>query len=383
MPAMSAPAFPRILIADDQPDVLDALRLLLNQEGFVTEAVTSPLAVLPPLERGDIDLLLMDLNYTRDTTSGREGLDLLALIQAVDRDVPIVAMTGWSTVELAVEAMRRGVRHFVQKPWDNDALLAIIRREVAEGHARRRQTREDARELHEAQVIQRALLPARLPRLDGWQLAGRWQPADGVAGDGFDARLLGPSTLALSIADVVGKGIPAALLMSNLQATVRAFADEQLEPAELCARINRVFAGNIPEHKFITFFFGLLDAASGRFIYCNAGHNAPVVVRADGAIERLTTGGMVLGIDRAASYTTGLVQLDPGDRVILFTDGVTEVWNGDEEEFGEERLLELLVQHRTAGAAELEARIFEAVAAFSADRWTDDRTLVVLTREQA
>lgn len=372
---------PRILIADDQPDVLDALRLLLNQEGFVTEAVTSPLAVLGPLGRGDVDLLLMDLNYTRDTTSGREGLDLLARIQAVDREVPIVAMTGWSTVDIAVEAMRRGVRHFVQKPWDNDSLLAIIRREIADGHARRRQTREDARELQEAQIIQRALLPTRLPHVDGWQLAGRWQPADGVAGDGFDARLLGSSALALSIADVVGKGVPAALLMSNLQATVRAFADESLTPDALCARINRVFAGNIPEHKFITFFFGLLDAATGRFTYCNAGHNPPVLVRADGAVERLTVGGMVLGVERSAVYVGGAVQIDPGDRLILFTDGLTEVWNGDDEEFGDERLMALLVRERAASAAEIEARIFDAVSVFSAERWTDDRTLVVLARD--
>jgi sigma-B regulation protein RsbU (phosphoserine phosphatase) len=376
---------PRILIADDQADVLDALRLLLNQEGFVTETVTSPLSVLGPLERGDVDLLLMDLNYTRDTTSGREGLDLLARIQAVDREVPIVAMTGWSTVELAVEAMRRGVRHFVQKPWDNDALLAIVRREIADGQQRRRQSRDEQRELQEAQIIQRSLLPARLPRLDGWELAGRWQPAEGVAGDGFDALLLGPAgaSLALSIADVVGKGVPAALLMSSLQATVRAFAGEETGPADLCARLNRVFAGNIPDGKFITFFYGLLDAASGRFTYCNAGHNAPVLLRADGTCERLTTGGMVLGVDRAAAYAGETVQLDRGDRLVLFTDGLTEAWSRDEEEFGEERLLALLVEHRAATATELQARVFDAVGLFSSENlWTDDRTMVVLARDR-
>jgi sigma-B regulation protein RsbU (phosphoserine phosphatase) len=376
---------PRILIVDDQADVLDALRLLLNQEGFVTETVTSPLLVLAPLERGDVDLLLMDLNYTRDTTSGREGLDLLARIQAVDREVPIVAMTGWSTVELAVEAMRRGVRHFVQKPWDNDALLAIVRREIADGRLRRRQTREEQRELQEAQIIQRSLLPARLPRLEGWELAGRWQPAEGVAGDGFDALLLGASasSLALSIADVVGKGVPAALLMSSLQATVRAFAGEEAGPADLCARLNRVFAGNIPDDKFITFFYGLLDAASGRFAYCNAGHNAPVLVRADGRLERLTTGGMVLGVDRDAAYAGASVQLDRGDRLVLFTDGLTEAWSRDDEEFGEERLLALLVEHRAATATDLQARVFDAVGLFSSENhWTDDRTMVVLARDR-
>jgi len=120
-------AAPRILIADDQPDVLAALRLLLKGEGFEVQTVNSPAHVLAALEERDFDAALIDLNYTRDTTSGQEGLDLLARVQRLDSALPVVVMTAWSSVELAVEAMRRGARDFIQKPWDNARLLTILR----------------------------------------------------------------------------------------------------------------------------------------------------------------------------------------------------------------------------------------------------------------
>jgi DNA-binding NtrC family response regulator len=128
----------RILVADDQPDVLEALRLLLKAEGFELETASSPAGVLAALEKGDFDLVLMDLNYTRDTTSGKEGLDLLAQLQSLDASVPVVVMTAWGSVEGAVEAMRRGARDYVSKPWDNERLLATLRTQVELGRALRR-----------------------------------------------------------------------------------------------------------------------------------------------------------------------------------------------------------------------------------------------------
>ena len=134
----------RILIADDQTDVLEALRLLLKAEGFQIEAVTSPSAVTNALESREYDVLLMDLNYTRDTTSGQEGLDLLARIQSIDAMLPIIVMTAWGSVEVAVEAMRRGARDFVQKPWDNARLLSIIKTQIALSEALRKGQRLEA-----------------------------------------------------------------------------------------------------------------------------------------------------------------------------------------------------------------------------------------------
>jgi DNA-binding NtrC family response regulator len=142
---MSAPMpQPRILLADDQPDVLEALRLLLKPEGFLTHAVESPAAVLQAVERHEYDAVLIDLNYTRDTTSGREGLDLLARLREIDESLPVVVMTAWGSVGVAVEAMRRGARDFVEKPWDNERLLAIVRTQTELGRALRRADRLEA-----------------------------------------------------------------------------------------------------------------------------------------------------------------------------------------------------------------------------------------------
>jgi DNA-binding NtrC family response regulator len=140
----TANSVPRVLIADDQPDVLESLRLLLKGEGFQTESVNSPDAILNALEVRDFDAVLMDLNYARDTTSGQEGLDLLAKIQQTDSTLPVVVMTAWGSIELAVEAMRRGARDFIQKPWDNPRLLSIVRTQVELGQALRHGQRLEA-----------------------------------------------------------------------------------------------------------------------------------------------------------------------------------------------------------------------------------------------
>src|SRR5689334_8808231 len=139
------PNAPRILLADDQQDVLEALRLLLKSEGFLTEAVNSPADVLStlsdPRQRG-FDLMLLDLNYTRDTTSGAEGLELIERVRKLDDTLPVVVMTAWGSIELAVEAMREGSCDFIQKPWDNDRLLDVLRAQLERGRKMRRERQE-------------------------------------------------------------------------------------------------------------------------------------------------------------------------------------------------------------------------------------------------
>jgi sigma-B regulation protein RsbU (phosphoserine phosphatase) len=372
---------PRVLIADDQPDLLDALWLLLKGEGIAMEAVTSPEAVLAAVETGAFDLLLMDLNYTGDTTSGREGLDLLARVQARDRLLPVIVMTGWGSVDLAVEAMRRGVRDFVQKPWDNDQLVSTLRSEIEKGRARRQRDAHERRELEEALRIQRKLLPASLPQIDGCEIAASWQPASGVGGDCFDVIGFGRSRLALSIADVVGKGIPAALLMSNLQAAVRAFATDAAQPGELCQQVNRILRGNIAEGRFISFFYCTFDNELGVLTFANAGHYPPILIRGDGSVERLVPGGPVMGVFADPAYEQGRVPIGSGDRLLLFTDGITEARNSDDAEFGEERLIELAIENRACSAPALQARLADAVATFAGGAFQDDATLIVLAAE--
>lgn len=371
-------AQPRVLIADDQPDLLDALRLLLKGGGMLMEAVTSPQAAVAALRTGTFDLLLMDLNYTADTTSGAEGIDLLSHVREIDASLPVIVMTGWGSVDLAVEAMRRGVRDFVQKPWENQELLSKLRTEIEEGRARRRCRAQELREMDEALRIQRHLLPAAMPIVEGWELASSWQPAAGVGGDCYDAITFTPARLGLSIADVVGKGIPAALLMSNLQATVRSFATEAAPPGALCELVNRILCGHVPDGRFISFFYCVLDAERGSLTYANAGHFAPMLIRSDGTIERLDAGGPVLGVLADATYRDERVEVAAGDRLVLFTDGITEARNRADEEFGEERLAALAVEHRACGAGALQRMLAEAVAAFTGGAVQDDATLIVL-----
>ncbi|MGE0882867.1 MAG: sigma-54-dependent transcriptional regulator [Blastocatellales bacterium] len=169
---------PKILIADDQPDVLEALRLLLKSEGFQTETATSPAQIVSAIESRDFDVVLIDLNYTRDTTSGQEGLDLLTQIQTMDSTLPVVVMTAWGSVDLAVEAMRRGARDFVQKPWENERLISILRTQIELGHALRKGARLEAenqllRSEHRSKLI--AESPAMQPVL---QVIARVGPSD-------------------------------------------------------------------------------------------------------------------------------------------------------------------------------------------------------------
>lgn len=174
----SANSNPRVLIADDQPDVVEAIRLLLKGEGYQSEAVSSPGEVLAALEARDFDVLLMDLNYARDTTSGQEGLDLLGRVQSLDSTLPVVVMTAWGSIGLAVEAMRRGARDFVQKPWENTRLLNIVRTQIELGKALRRGQRLEAENRllrEEAGPILLAESPAMRPVLE---LITRVGPSD-------------------------------------------------------------------------------------------------------------------------------------------------------------------------------------------------------------
>ncbi len=368
---------PRTLIADDQPDVLEALHLLLKREGYQIETVNSPKAVLERLHSREYDVLLMDLNYALDTNSGQEGLDLLARVQKLDSTLPVVVMTAWGSIPLAVEAMRRGARDFVEKPWDNSQLLSTLRAQVESRNTRHAGAARAAGEIEEASATQRGLLPREIPNFPGFDISAAWRPAGAVSGDYLDVLKLNSNNLALCVADVIGKGVPAALLMSNVQAAVHALAGEMHPTGQLCGRINRIVSGNLGSGKFITFFYGVLDAERRRLSYTNAGHCEPILVRQSGECLRVNHGGVVLGVFPDWSYKEEHLDLAPGDRLVLFTDGITEIENADGEDFGEQRLMDVLAANRHLDAEAMQKRVMAAIAEFSGGNFQDDATLIV------
>jgi serine phosphatase RsbU (regulator of sigma subunit)/FixJ family two-component response regulator len=526
---------PRALIADDQADVLEALRLLLKGEGYQIETAASPAAVLESLRQRNCDLLLMDLNYARDTTSGQEGMNLLASVRAFDSTLPVIVMTAWASIDLAVEAMQKGSADFIQKPWENSRLLSIMRNQVANGRAIRRakqldhardeiglkagsasdlssglriacseiervlqceramifikgtsdrafiaisqtakdgvglgavdakavavalagqvgstavreagfstgdlskllaagidtvvpisdgrqpigllalgiprsgshygaeeesfladiaerlaaaigkwQMRQQELELKDAREIQVGLLPKEIPQVAGCQISAAWQPSRAVSGDYFDVFNIETGETAICIADVAGKGTAAALLMSNLQAVLKSLAPKTSSPAELCSKVNRLLWGNIVPGRFITCFYGMLRPASMEFIYTNAGHNPPIVIRQDGSHFRLSEGGAVLAGFEDWEYLQGETRLAPGDRVVLFTDGITESLSRNGDEFTEPRLIELAIQNRRLDAHRLQEKIMSTVAEFTDGELQDDATVIVMAIE--
>jgi sigma-B regulation protein RsbU (phosphoserine phosphatase) len=374
---MPADATPRVLVADDQLDVLLALRLLLRSAGLQVDDAASVTEVRARLDTAEYDLLLMDLNYARDTTSGAEGLALLADVHARDPLLPVLVMTGWGSIDTAVEAMRRGACGFVHKPWDNEALTVAIRREVEHGRALRSTHRRAAREQLEAQAIQRALLPADLPRIAGCDVGARWQPAATFGGDLYDVTLLGDDRVAISIGDVSGKGLPAALLMANVQASVRACAALDQSPGAVMSRLNRDLSRNVALRRFVTLVVAIYDGAARRLIYCNAGHPAPLLVRADESVVRLETGGTVLGAFEDSAFNEATIDIASGDRLVLFTDGITEAAQADGRQFGDEALLDVLHAPRGASAGAIADTVLHASSAFAVDGFQDDATVLV------
>jgi hypothetical protein len=196
-----------------------------------------------------------------------------------------------------------------------------LQQAVRTGEARLEQQDKD---LAIAREIQAGLIPSQIPQLDELRIAASWQPARAVGGDYFDVIKLGEQRIAVCIADVVGKGIAAALLMANVQAGVKAFAAENTHPSEMCERLNRVLCSNLAPGKFVTFFWCVIDTGARTLSYCNAGHCLPLLSRATGKVEVCGEGGIVLGIFPDSIYETAIIQFEPGDKMLLFTDGITK-----------------------------------------------------------
>jgi sigma-B regulation protein RsbU (phosphoserine phosphatase) len=212
----------------------------------------------------------------------------------------------------------------------------------------------------------------------GLELSAQMVPAAVVGGDYYDVIRLGKDKLAICIADVVGKGVAAALLMANVQASVRAFAAETSSPAYVCSRINSVFCANIASGKFVTLFYGVLDASTRMLQYTNAGHLRPILIGSDGKVKHLENDGALMGVFPDWKYENSTVELGPGNVLMLFTDGITEAMDSDGEEFGEERLIQAARNPVGQSIEDLHAHLLSSVKEFCNFRMRDDATLILL-----
>lgn len=260
------------------------------------------------------------------------------------------------------------------------ANLAIISIENAKlfREAIEKQRLED--ELAIAREIQQGLLPRSLPHIPGFDIAAVNIPSKQVGGDYYDVIQKSDREIVIAIGDVSGKGMPAALLMSNVQASLRALTPVGLSLSEATARINDLMCQSTSPGKFITFFWGILDVPTRRFCYVNAGHNLPFLLRTDGTVERLEEGGMIIGMLKTTSpYEQGTVTLESGDLLVLFTDGISEAMNAEGVDFTEERLEQTLRRLQKASAREVIDRVREELQTYTRGTpQSDDITMLVL-----
>jgi phosphoserine phosphatase RsbU/P len=375
-----------VLIADDQGDILEALRLLLKPEGFVVETALSPRAVLDAVSTRRFDAALIDLNYARDTTSGLEGLDLLAQLQTRAPELAVVVMTAWASIGLAVEAMRRGAVDFVAKPWDNAQLVATLRASVQRSRSKGEgETPGGGRhELQVARSVQERLLPRQAPGLTTLECAARCEECGPVGGDFYDFLDLGRGGLGLVVADVSGKGVPAAIVMAHLSATIRSLAREARENlVGVTRKVNALLLEATAPQHYVTLFLGVYEEARRSLRYANCGHLPPLLLRADGKAEVLQPTAPAIGLLEAFSAVEGETALDVGDTLLVYSDGVTETLDADGHEFGVDRLLSLFRQHSQEPPELVVTRIMEARRAFGVGGRGDDVTVLVARGREA
>jgi sigma-B regulation protein RsbU (phosphoserine phosphatase) len=284
-------------------------------------------------------------------------------------------MTAWSSVPVAVAMLQRGVGDFVEKPWDNARLLAVASVQVEEGRARRREQKLR----HDAREVQARLLALGAPAVEGYDVGVAWSFAEELGGDAHEVVSLPEGRLMVAIADVCGKGLPAALLMSSLDATLRETAAADLGPRDACRRIAAHMRPRLGPDRFVSAVYMVLDRRRGRVTYVNAGHPPPILLRADAQTRRLARGGPVLGAPGEADYEEGVLALRTGDRLVLFTDGVLEAAGSEGPEFGDERVLLEAEGSRARSASAAAAALLERARAHAAGPLADDATALVVS----
>lgn len=238
------------------------------------------------------------------------------------------------------------------------------------------------RELQVAREVQMNLIPRSVPKLPGWEFAAWWQPARQVSGDFYDFIPLNETQLGIVIADVTDKGMPAALFMANSRSIIRASVSIPTQPANAIASANRLICADSANGMFVSLFYGKLDIKSGNLTYVNAGHNPPYLYQAETeTFSEFERTGLVLGIESEAEFKEQAVQLKQGDFILLYTDGVTEATNTEQDLYGKDRLLQLLYNHRKSSVNEVQAALEDSITEFIGDiSPSDDITMVIAKR---
>jgi sigma-B regulation protein RsbU (phosphoserine phosphatase) len=377
----------KILVVDDTPANIQSLAATLKPAGYQVLVATNGQAALDVMARVRPDLILLDVMMPV-----MDGFEACANIKANPawHDIPIIFLTAKTETADLVKGFELGAVDYVSKPFNAHELMARVhthltidrlRTSVSEKNAALEQAQAQmSAELDLARAMQVAILPSRFPEAPGCDGAARMLPATAMGGDFYDFIELPGGRIGLVMADVSGKGVPAAFFMAVARTNLNALAASASGPAQCLERTNDVLLTQNPMDLFVTVFYAVFDPATGHLAYANAGHNPPMLRRADGTVEMLSDAtGLVLGMF-PSTYDEQTAQLAPGDMLVLYTDGVTEAFNVEVQMYEEARLLAQVKAHRGGGAPAMVSSIFDSVIGFSgAAPQSDDITVAVLS----
>lgn len=377
---------PKILVVDDEPDLEHLVRQRMRREirsgqysfMFAHNGVEA-LEVLS--EEQDIDMVLSDINMPR-----MDGLTLLEQIPKVDPNIRSVIVSAYGDMKNIRTAMNRGAFDFITKPIDFEDMKVTIQRTLRHLELWREalESRDKLvalqNELSVANKMQQSILPTCFPKGPGFEIFGSMKPAKDVGGDFFDVLALEDGRIGLVVADVSDKGVPAALFMMSSRTLLKGAAIGHDAPGKVLTEVNQLLQEENDAAMFVTVFYAAFDPANGEFAYANGGHNTPLIVHADGSSTLLpTTGGVALGVVPEFTFEETSVTLRPGDRVILYTDGVPEAENNQGDQFGLERLCDVCTKGPSQDVRATNAAVFEAVEAFAGEApQFDDVTCLTL-----
>ncbi len=368
---------PRVLVAEDQEHVREALAMLLRGDGYEVELCSSPQEAISAAKRQMPEITLLDMNYQRDSTSGIEGLELIECLRSLESTLPIIALTGWGNVELAVRAMKAGANDFIEKPWRNQSLLEKVNLLTERARAARSSQMISEFERQDAQKLQTRIVPARHIVVGEVEVYGESVPAGTVGGDYFGVWQPAPDSLHLCIADVSGKGTPGALIAAMLYASVSTLSGSASSPDLILREVEHLLREQLSDSHYVTIVYAAIDLNLRTLSYVNAGHCPPYVLRADGPVECLEATRAVLGLGLQDGFEAKRVRLRPGDRLALYTDGITEAADAGGAEFGPDRLVEALRRTHALNPKEQHASVVQQARAHANGNFSDDATLLV------
>lgn len=380
----------KILVVDDEPDVeplvLQRMRRDIRRRKYEFVFAQNGVEALDVLgSNDDIDMVISDINMPQ-----MDGLTLLGQIAEVNPDIRSIIVSAYGDMQNIRTAMNRGAFDFVTKPLDFGDLRLTIERtlrhleEWREALASRDRLVALQNELDVASDIQQSILPTAFPRGENYQVFANMEPARNVGGDFFDIVNLENDRIGLAIADVSDKGVPAALFMMSSRTWMKGAAIGNPEPREVLEEVNSLLHEGNETQMFVTALYAVYNHETGEFTYASGGHDAPLLVRADGSSELLPlTGGIALGIIPGFEYGQNTVTLNPGETIVLYTDGVTEAMNNEGEQFGLERMREVFANSAPKDSDEATRTIFDAVSAFAdGAAQSDDITCLTLCRSE-